>query len=381
MSGNELQSGRPRVCLMVDTVGLDAGTERLVAETLKRLSPERVDAHLICLENSPRLEDLALQYKTRVFPATQLNSWNGLRQIREFRSYLKEMRIDVMHAFMIKSAILGVMALPGSGCRAMVASRLSIDWYRPAITAFFRYFMNPRTTRIFANSQGVKQCVVEKEKAPPDKVDVIYQGVDMARYSADAGDPAAATALGIPEGRPVVGIVANYRPVKDLPLFLRAAQLVAKSVPEAAFLLVGTGPMYPELARLAKELGIGASVYFSNGRGAVPDYLRRMSIACLTSESEGFSNAILEYMAAGLPVVATDVGGNGEAILHGETGFLVRDRTPEAFAAPIVDLLRNEELHRSMGRCGLDRCRRQFSMEVFISRLEGYYRDLAARRI
>ena len=380
MPANQLQSGRPRVCLMVDTVGLDAGTERLVAETLKRLSPDLVEAHLICLENSPRLEDLALRYETRVFPATRLNSWNGLRQIREFHGYLKQMRIDVMHAFMIKSAILGVMAFPGSGCKAMVASRLSIDWYRPVITAFFRYFMNPRTTRIFANSQGVKRCVVEKEKASPDKVDVIYQGVDMARYSAEAGDPSAGAALGIPEGRPVVGIVANYRPVKDLPLFLRAAQLVVKSVPEATFLLVGTGPMHEELARLAEELGIAASVYFSNGRGSVPDYLRRMSIACLSSESEGFSNAILEYMAAGLPVVATDVGGNGEAIQHGVTGFLVGDRTPEAFAAPIVDLLRNEALHRSMGQRALERCRREFSMEVFISRLESYYRDLAARR-
>lgn len=378
MPASDSQPDRPRVCLMVDTVGLDAGTERLVSVILKQLHPEKVDVHLACLENSPRLEDLGRHYKIRVFPATRLNSWNGLRRIREFHCYLKEMRIEVMHAFMTKTAILGVMAFPGSGCKAMVASRLSIDWYTPPKTAFFRYYMNPRTTRIFANSQGVKRFVVEKEKAPPEKIDVIYQGVDMARYSATAGDPSVAAALGIPDASPVVGIVANYRPVKDLPLFLRAAQLIVKSVPEAAFLLVGTGPMYGELARLAEELGISASVYFSNGRGAVPDYLRRMSIACLSSESEGFSNAILEYMAAGLPVVATDVGGNGEAILHQETGFLVRERTPEAFAAPIVHLLRNEGLRRSMGQHALERCRRLFSMDVFISRLESYYRDLAA---
>ena len=373
-------SDRPRVCLMVDTVGLDAGTERLVSVILKRLDPEKVDVHLACLENSQRLEELARHYQTRVFPATRLNSWNGLRRIREFRGYLKETRIDVMHAFMIKSAILGVLAFPGSGCKAMVASRLSIDWYRPTITAFFRYFMNPRTTRIFANSEGVKRVVVEKEKALPEKIDVIYQGVDMKRYSAEAGDASAAAALGMPEDRPVVGIVANYRPVKDLPLFLRAAQVVVKSVPEATFLLVGTGPMHEELTRLAEELGISASVYFSNGRGAVPDYLRRMSIACLSSESEGFSNAILEYMAAGLPVVAMDVGGNGEAILDGESGFLVRDRTPDAFAAPIIDLLRNQELRRSTGKRALERCRRLFSIDVFIGRLESYYRDLASRR-
>ena len=375
MAGSS-HASRARVCLVVDTVGLDAGTERLVSETALRLDPEKVDVHLICLEDSPRLEELARHCKTRVFPATRLNTWNGLRQIRAFHRYLKEARIDVIHAFMGKSAILGVTAMPAFGCKAIV-SRLGIDWYTPALTAFFRYYMNPRTTRIFANSEGVKKFVVAQEHVSPEKVDVIYQGVDIARFSAEAGDPAAAAALGIPERAPLVGIVANYRPIKDLPLFLRAAKAVARREPDTNFLLVGTGGQYEELRKLAEELGIADSVFFSNGRGKVVDYLCRMSVACLSSVSEGFSNAILEYMAAGLPVVATDVGGNGEAILHGETGFLVKDRDAEAFAAPIVELLQDEELRRAMGARAVERCRRLFSMEAYIGRLESYYRELA----
>jgi glycosyltransferase involved in cell wall biosynthesis len=102
-----------------------------------------------------------------------------------------------------------------------------------------------------------------------------------------------------------------------------------------------------------------------------------MSIGCLSSESEGFSNAILEYMAAGLPVVATDVGGNGEAVRHGETGLLARDRTPESFAAPIIELLRDEGQRRSMGRLGFERCRELFSMDVYIEHLQAYYRRVS----
>ncbi len=377
MSNSSSIRNKPRVCLMVDTVGLDAGTERLVSETAMRLDPAKVEVHLVCLEHSQRLEDLGRYCKTQVFPAKRLNSWDGLLQIRRFHRYLKEMRIDVMHAFMTKSAILGVMAFPRSGCKAMVASRLSVDWYTPPLTAFFRYYMNPRTTRIFANSEGVKRFVVEKEKASPEKVDVIYQGVDMNRYSTQDGDTSSAKSLGIPEGVPVVGIVANYRPIKDLPLFLRAAAIVAARFPNAAFLLVGKGGQYEELKQLAQDLGISHAVFFSNGQGDVAEYLRRISIACLSSESEGFSNAILEYMAVGLPVVATDVGGNGEAILHRETGFLVKDRSPEAFAAPIVELLENEDLRRAMGQRAQDRCRKLFSMETYIGRLESYYQDLA----
>jgi glycosyltransferase involved in cell wall biosynthesis len=219
--------------------------------------------------------------------------------------------------------------------------------------------------------------VVEKEKVSPEKVDVIYQGVDMARYSAQAGGSPSAVSLGIPEGVPVVGIVANYRPIKDLPLFLRAARIVAAHVPDAVFLLVGSGDQYGELKQLAQDSGISGAVFFSNGQGHVAEYLRRISIACLSSESEGFSNAILEYMAAGLPVVATDVGGNGEAILHRETGFLVKGRDAEAFAAPIVELLQNEARRRTMGQLARERCRRLFSMETYIGRLEAYYQDLA----
>lgn len=363
---------------MVDTVGLDAGTERLVAETAKRLDPAKIDLHLCCLEDSDRFREMSRYCKTGLFPATELNSWNGLRQIRAFRRYLKEMRIDVMHAFMTKTAILGVTTFTRTAsCKAMVTSRLGTDWYTPFLTAFYRYYMNPRTTRIFANSEGVKKFVIHQEKAPPEQVDVFYQGVDMKRYAPGTGDLAASQALGIPAEAKVVGIVANYRPVKDLPLFLRAAKIVATQVPGVAFLLVGAGGQYAELKRQAEELGISPAVFFSNGRGAVADYLRRMSIATLSSESEGFSNAILEYMAAGLPVVATDVGGNGEAIQHGETGYLVQGRDPEMFAAPIIELLQNDDRRRSMGKHSLERCRNFFSMEAFTSRLENYYRDLA----
>jgi glycosyltransferase involved in cell wall biosynthesis len=101
-----------------------------------------------------------------------------------------------------------------------------------------------------------------------------------------------------------------------------------------------------------------------------------MSIACLSSQSEGFSNAILEYMAAGLPVVATDVGGNAEAIEDGVTGCLVRDRTAEAFARPIVELLRDRARAEEMGRRGLARCRERFEIGGAVRRLEDYYRAL-----
>ena len=113
---------------------------------------------------------------------------------------------------------------------------------------------------------------------------------------------------------------------------------------------MGKGESRSELTNLARELNIANSVFFTDGEGDVRDHLASMSIACLSSISEGFSNAILEYMACGLPVVATAVGGNGEAVLDGQNGYLVRERTPEAYAAPIIRLLQNQDLRRKMGQ-------------------------------
>jgi glycosyltransferase involved in cell wall biosynthesis len=260
----------------------------------------------------------------------------------------------------------------------VVTSRLNTGyWYTPRLLRLYRV-LNSSTTRILTNSEFAKQVVLDAERAPAGKITVWYPGVDLARYGRSAGDPHAALALGIPEARPVVGIVANYREVKDLPLFLRAAQKVAAAMPEPVFLLAGSGELKAELERLAVSLGIGGRVFFSDGRGAVPDYLARMAVACLSSKSEGLPNAILEYMAAGLPVVATDVGGNAELIEDGSNGFLVRSRDPEAFARPIIELLRNHELRERMGQRGLARARARFDRAGAVRSLEDFYRCTAA---
>ena len=372
------------VALLVDTVGIDAGTERLVAEIAKRINPGRFDVHLCCLIDSERFQQMSSYCRIKLFPALSFHSPSGFRQIGAMRRYLQEEEIAIAHSFMIRTGILGVAAAHRSGGTASVTTRMSMDWYTPYTKMLHRYYLNPRTTRVMANSEAIKQVASRMESLDPARIDVMYQGVDTNRFAPYGENPSvhpSAASLGIPEGAAVVGIVANYRPVKDLPLFLHAAKIVKDKVPQAVFLLVGKGESRAELARLARELNIEGSVFFSDGEGDVRDHLANMSIACLSSVSEGFSNAILEYMASGLPVVATAVGGNGEAIVDGLTGYLVRERTPEAFAAPIIRLLQNEELRRSLASQSLTRARELFSMDSFIARLEEYYENLIDRGV
>lgn len=366
---------RLRVCLLVDTVGIDAGTERLVAETARRLDAARFEVHVGCLEASPQLEELRSCCQTAVFPVVGVNSWNGMTQVRAMRRYLLQHEIQVVHAFMNKAGVLAVLSSLTSG-RVVITSRLNTGyWYTPTWQRYMR-LLNLATTRVLTNSEIGRRITAAAEHLDPNKIDVLYQGVNCERFRPGAGDPLACVRLGIPPEARLIGIVANLRPVKDISLFLRAAKLVAQRVPDAAFLIVGHGQQFAELQTLAEDLGLADRVFFTRGAGNVVDYLSRMSIACLSSESEGFSNAILEYMAVGLPVVATDVGGNGEAVIDGETGYLVRERTPEAFAQPLVQLLENEDLRRRIGGNGLRRCLSNFEIGKTIRDLEDYYAAL-----
>jgi len=363
------------VALLSDTVGLDAGTERQVVETAKRLDKDRFDVHVVCLEDSPQLRGLAAPVQTAVFPTRSVNSLQGIQQVLEFRKYANQHRLQILHGYMNKTSLFAVLSALGTD-RIAITSRLNTGyWYTPSLRRMFRA-MNLRADGIMANSLEAKRIAVETERLDPDRVKVVYQGVDMTKFSRGLGDPAAAGKLGVPQDARVVGIVANLRPVKDHALFLRAAKLVADQVPDVAFLLAGRGELYDDLRKLASELGIGDRVFFTLGEGHMMDWLSRMSIGCLTSISEGFSNAIMEYMAAGMPVVAIDVGGNRDAVVDGETGYLVLERSPEMFAEPIVKLLRDESLRANMGGKGFERCSQLFEVQKTIGQLEDYYLSL-----
>jgi glycosyltransferase involved in cell wall biosynthesis len=365
-----------KVCLVADSLGPDAGTENLIAHLAAAFDPRVIEAHVCCLEASERLSALPAHVHTAVFPTVRVYSPPGLRQIWKFRQYLRRNRIDVVHSFMHTSSVFTVLAAWNSGCRAVITSRLSCGyWYSRRWIWAYR-LLNRFSTHLLTNSVSAKNLTVSVEGASPEKITVFYQGVDLAKF-APRRDAGIIRELGLAPDTPVAGMVANFRPVKDVPLFLKAARVVSAAVPEARFLLVGQGALKPQLQRLAGELGISDRVFFSSPERSVADYLACMSVACLSSESEGFPNAILEYMAAGLPVVATDVGGVSEAVRDGFNGYLVGTRTPEAFAEPIIRLLRDRTLRMSMGQRGLERARTEFETGAAVRRLQDFYLEAA----
>lgn len=164
-------------------------------------------------------------------------------------------------------------------------------------------------------------------------------------------------------------------------MLIRAAKLVCNEDEDVHFLLVGDGELRSGLQQMAQELNVADRVHFVGESDSIPELLSLSFAGVLTSRHEGFSNSILEYMAAGLPVVATDVGGASEAISHGETGFLVASEDHEALAERLMELLASPDRSREMGEKGRDRAGEHFSIEAQRDKtLALYNKKLGERR-
>jgi glycosyltransferase involved in cell wall biosynthesis len=159
-------------------------------------------------------------------------------------------------------------------------------------------------------------------------------------------------------------------------MLLRTAQRVTRDVPEAVFVIAGDGILREETEGLAVEMGLRESCLFTGRCASVPDLLAASDICVLSSQAEGFSNSILEYMAAGRVVVATNVGGASEAIVEGETGYLVNAGDDAAMAERLVELLKDPELRRAMGRNGRRVVEERFSLESRLSNTSALYKRM-----
>jgi len=191
--------------------------------------------------------------------------------------------------------------------------------------------------------------------------------------------------LNLPEGARFVTIMANMRAhvwnpeplcYKDHPTFLRAAQRVYGRVPEAAFIIAGEGELLEATQELARSLGIAERTFFIGRCKDIGRVLSISDVCVLSSRSEGFSNSILEYMAAARPVVSTDVGGAREAIIQGETGYLVPAGDHEGMAEYITSLLVDPDRARAMGAAGRRVVNEKFSSNKQLQNIESLYGEL-----
>jgi glycosyltransferase involved in cell wall biosynthesis len=366
---------RIRLLFLIDEMQGEAGTEKQIVNLVRRLAPDKFEIHLACFSVSDWLRSLNLP--CRIYDINTPSFWrpSAHLNILRFACFLRREKIDIIQTFFPAAHVVGVTTAFLARVPRIISSRRNFGHALTTTQKLTMMFINRLTHRILANSFSVKQRTIELESVRARQVDIIYNGVDALGTTAkDTVRRLTKADLGFTDQQPLVGIVANLRPVKGVRYFIEAAAIVHRSHPEARFVIFGFGDLMDELQQLTNDLKLADKVRFMGRTPSVAEYLPLLDIAVLSSLSEGFSNSILEYMAAGLPVVATAVGSNWETVDHGATGYLARPQDPANIAEQIVELLNNPEQRKRMGIEGKRRVLGSFSMERMVARYDEYYR-------
>jgi L-malate glycosyltransferase len=363
------------------------GSERQAVQlTRLLLESGRCNVSVATLDRSGVLLDEINRLGFNDIPEFRLNSFYDLhaaRQVRRFAQYLKKHEIDVVHTHDFYTNIFGMAGAALARVPVRVASRRE-SAVRPASQRLVERSAYRAAHAVIANCEEVRQQLI-REGVPAQKVRTIYNGLDPARVQAQVDRREVLRTLNLPEQARFVTIMANMRAhvrhpepacLKDHPTFLRAAQLVHEKVPGAAFLIAGEGELKEATQELARTLGIAERTFFIGRCQDVGAVLSISDVCVLSSRSEGFSNAILEYMAAGRPVVSTDVGGAREAVVHGESGYLVPAGDHERMGDHIAALLLEPEKARAMGERGRQIVSEKFSSLKQLQNVESLYNEL-----
>ena len=357
---------------------IEGGSERQMIQITKLLHESGdYDVHVATLgiDGVLRSEMESLQLPIIEYPLTSFYDTNMVRQTRRFVSYLKKHHIKIVHSHDFYSNIFATAGSVLAGSPARIASKRETTGVRtPSQVTAERYAFR-LAHAVVVNAGAVKEHLI-KLGVNSEKIALIYNGIDLSRFNQNGqpSDTLQRLNLGAIQGRPIITMVANFEyRIKDQPMLLRAAQRVKPAFPEAVFIFAGDGELREETQKLAEELGLSESCLFIGRCASVPDLLAASDICVLSSQAEGFSNSILEYMAAGRAVVATDVGGASEAIVEGETGYLVKAEDDRAMAERIISLLKDPNRRRTLGLNGRRLVEQRFSCEARLSNTAALY--------
>jgi glycosyltransferase involved in cell wall biosynthesis len=377
---------KPNVLHLIDSLE-QGGTERLALQLVRQLQTSgRCRVRLACLQNKGTLRADVVRLGLGEIPEYSLTSFydrNFITQLRRLAHFLKENEIEVIHTHDFYTNIFGMTAAAMARVRARIAYKGETDGFRTSMQKRFERGAFRLAHRVIANSDAVRQQLI-REGVPAEKVVKHYNGlnVERVRVRPDLTRDHALAMLGLPQepARRFVTIVANLQhAVKDHPMFLRAAARVRAMIPDAGFVIAGEGELMDSMRELAAQLGLARDVFFIGRCRNIAELLFASDVCALSSTAEGFSNAILEYMAAARPVVVTDVGGAREAVAEGETGYLVPAGNDEQMAAKIILLLREPEHARIMGEQGKQRVINKFSCERHFENTLDLYSELLGK--
>lgn len=375
-----------RLLWLLDTLGI-GGAEGLAIPFARSLDHSRFELYVACLG---KLENSAVEHELRRLgiPLCEVGARN-LRDSAAFRrlvEFVKREEINVVHAHLTYSAIWSAWLSRSTGIpsfaslhvapaatrefRKTLRFRLATD----ARDRLMRFVLNRWSTGVIAVSEALRQTYLEGGGLSPEKVQVVHNGIELARFQRDRAQTRARLErdFEIPAGAPILITVSVLRPAKGIEVLLDTV----RRVPDAYFLIVGGGPKEEEFRELAAKSGAGERVRWAGFRTDVDELLAGADVFVHPSLVDAFPTVLLEAMAAGLPVVASGVGGIPEIVNPGVTGKLVPPGDADALASALNSLLADPGMMARMSEAAQQRAQREFSAQAWLARLGQLYEQV-----
>ena len=361
------ESIRPPRILHVVLSMVVGGAERLVYDMVRYPAFAEQRPVVCCMDAVGELGEKLLEEGYKIYCKGRRPGLD-LEMIAWLRDIIRQEKVDVVHAHQYSPLFYAVPA-------AFLAGRVKVVYtehgrFYPDRKSWKRSLINPLLAlgvdHLVSISNCTAQAMATYDNFPRNRIKVIHNGVDVSRMNPAIDLATKRRELGLGETCRIIGTAARLNEIKNMPMMLRVLRLVLKDVPDCCLLIAGQGEQLNALHSLAAELGIADKVRFVGLRFDLPEIYRLFDVFLLTSFSEGISVTLLEAMASGVPAVVTDVGGNGEVVVEGETGYLVPVDDDAAMASRVTSLLADSVLARKCGANARNRVGQVFSFTEMV---------------
>jgi len=309
---------------------------------------------------------------------------NDIIALGELYRLMRRERFDIVHTHTSKAGVLGRVAAKLAGVPIILHTAhgwsfqdlLCPPFWRP-IFRFLEWIPARLSDKLLTVTRDTMRVAVQAGLGPPEQFVVVYPGMHLSDFFNATVDKARKRReLGLPATGPLVGTVMIMVHRKRPADIVRAAPRILQAVPDAHFLLVGDGEAMPEVRRTVQELGLHEKVTLTGIRRDVPEIMGLLDVFVHPAWLEVLPRTVIQAMATGTPVVATEVGAIGEAVISGENGFLVPPKRPELLAGAILRLLQDQELAKRMGQTARQSVSSAFEVQTMVDEIEAVYEDL-----
>ncbi len=370
------------ILYIIDVIKFAEGTEWHLFNLVKALNQRGHECTIVAFDMKKiRLIDKMEKMGIEVIhiPVGRYYTFDALKKARVLSRVIKKRKINIVQTFHFKADVYGSIVARLSGAKNIISSKRDTASFKRPHHFFLHRVVRPITKRYIAVCKSVAEVVARMEAVPHSKIKIIYNGVDTSRFKPVERELKSRLRadLGVGASDFVVAIIGGLRREKNHATVFRAARLARSKIPGLKILVIGGGGHKMAYISQVKKMGLTDTVIFTDSVEDVMEYLAVSDIGCLVpSSNEGFSNAVLEQMAAGLPLIVSSVGGNPEAVIDGQTGFVIDPMDYKNLAELMVKLFRNPQEREKMGKEARKRAVEYYSIDKMIDEHEQLYQEI-----